>query len=197
MLSFNCFYNISHVLNHASVYATILVEIDDQYCAVLNASTSDAGTYTEVRFGQFEKVLTDIVVTLDTLFRYTSFKLMQFANTNLPISEHNCILTIDSAEQDANVSQLPNKSLLKDLHNGKLTDGNIEQFLKAPGPKYEQFGKLIDCNLSQYKKALVIKDVHNGKLTDDRQLQKVKALIPTKLHKGILINDKFPQPENA
>ena len=55
MLSFNCFYNISSVLNYASEYATILVDIDDQYCAVLNASTSDAGTYTEVRFGQFEK----------------------------------------------------------------------------------------------------------------------------------------------
>ena len=27
-----------------SLYATILSEIDDQYCAVLNASTSDAGT---------------------------------------------------------------------------------------------------------------------------------------------------------
>ena len=163
------FHNISSVLIYAPVYATILVDMDDQYCAVLNASTSDAGTYTEVRFEQFEKVLIDIVVTLDTLFRYTSFKLMQFSNTNLPISEHNGILTIDSAEQYANVSQLPNKSLLKDLHNGKLTDGNIEHLLKAPCPKYEQFGKLIDCNSLQFKKALFIKDVHNGKLTDDRR----------------------------
>ena len=52
MLSFNCFYNISSVPTCASEYATILLEIDDQYCAVLNASTSDAGTYTEVRFEQ-------------------------------------------------------------------------------------------------------------------------------------------------
>ena len=44
MLSFNCFYNIFYVLNYASVYATILFDIDDQYCAVLNASTRDAGT---------------------------------------------------------------------------------------------------------------------------------------------------------
>ena len=57
MLSFNCFYIISSVLICAPVYATILLEIEDQYCAVLNASTSDDGTYTEVRFGQFEKVL--------------------------------------------------------------------------------------------------------------------------------------------
>ena len=56
MLSFNCFYNVSSVLIYGSVYATILVDIDDQYCAVLNASTSDDGTYTEVRFGQREKV---------------------------------------------------------------------------------------------------------------------------------------------
>ena len=168
MLSFNCFYIISSVLIYAPVYATILIEIDDQYSAVLNASTSDAGTYTEVSFGQPEKVLGDIVVTLATLFRYTSFKLMQSSKTNLPIFEHNGILTIDSAEQYANVSQLPNISLLKDLHNGKLTDGNIEHHLKAPYPKYEQFGKLIDCNLSQLKKTLFIKDVHNGKLTDDR-----------------------------
>ena len=56
MLSFNCFYNISHVLNYAPVYATILSDIDDQFGATLNASTSDDGTYTEVRFGQFEKV---------------------------------------------------------------------------------------------------------------------------------------------
>ena len=56
MLSFNCFYNISSVPNYASVYATILSDMDDQFDAVLNASTSDIGTYTEVRFGQFEKV---------------------------------------------------------------------------------------------------------------------------------------------
>ena len=80
MLSFNCFYIISYVLNHAPVYATILSEIDDQYCAVLNTSTSDDGTYTEVRFGQFLKVLDDIVATLETLFRYNSFKLIQSAN---------------------------------------------------------------------------------------------------------------------
>ena len=42
MLSFNCFYNISSV--PTCVYATILFEIDDQYRAVLNASTSDDGT---------------------------------------------------------------------------------------------------------------------------------------------------------
>ena len=126
MLSFNYFYKISSVPTYAPVYATILFEMDDQYRAVLNESTSDDGTQMEVRFEQFEKVLIVIVVTLDTLFRYTSFKLMQFSNTNLPISEHNGILTIDSAEQYANVSQLPNiSSLLKDLHNGKLTDGNI------------------------------------------------------------------------
>ena len=77
MLSFNCFYNISSVLNYAPVYATILLEIDDQYRAVLNASTSDAGTYTEVRFGHFEKVLDCIVVTLDTPLRYTWAKLVQ------------------------------------------------------------------------------------------------------------------------
>ena len=52
MLSFNCFYNISSVPTYASVYATILSEIDDQFGATLNASTSDDGTYTEVRFGQ-------------------------------------------------------------------------------------------------------------------------------------------------
>ena len=45
MLSFNCFYNISSVLNYAPVYATILLDMDDQFGAVLNASTSDAGTY--------------------------------------------------------------------------------------------------------------------------------------------------------
>ena len=44
MLSFNCFYNVSSVLIYGSVYATILVDKDDQYCAVLNASTSDDGT---------------------------------------------------------------------------------------------------------------------------------------------------------
>ena len=77
MLSFNCFYNISHVLNYASVYATILFEMEDQYRAVLNASTSDDGTYTEVRFGHFEKVVEAILVTLVTLFRYTLVKLAQ------------------------------------------------------------------------------------------------------------------------
>lgn len=169
MLSFNCFYIISSVLIYAPVYATIFLEIDDQYDAIMNSTTSDDGTYTEVRFWQFEKVLFSIVVTLDTLFRYTSFKLMQFAKTNLPIFEHNGILTIDSAEQYANVSQLPKISFSKDLHNGKLTDGNFEHLLKAPCPKYEQFGRLIDCNPSQFKKALFIKDVHNGKLTDDRR----------------------------
>ena len=44
MLSFNCFYIISYVLIYGSIYATILVDKDDQYCAVLNALTSDAGT---------------------------------------------------------------------------------------------------------------------------------------------------------
>ena len=78
MLSFNCFYNIPHVLNYASEYATILSEIDDQYCEVLNASTSDAGTYTEVRFGQFKKIFPYIIfVTLVTLFRYTWVNLLQ------------------------------------------------------------------------------------------------------------------------
>lgn len=101
MLSFNCFYNISYV----PVYATILFDMVDQYCAVLNASTSDDGTYTEVRFEQFEKVLEDIVVTVETLFRYTSFKLIQFKNADSPISKHNGILTIDSAEQPLNISQ--------------------------------------------------------------------------------------------
>lgn len=80
MLSFNCFYIISSVLIYAPVYATILVDKDDQYSAVLNALTSDDGTYTEVRFGQFEKVVESIVVTLETLFRYTSFRLIQFWN---------------------------------------------------------------------------------------------------------------------
>ena len=79
MLSFNCFYNISSVLTCSPVYATILSEIDDQYCAVLNASTSDNGTYTEVRFEHLEKVLSPIVVTVETLFRYTSFKLVQLS----------------------------------------------------------------------------------------------------------------------
>ena len=65
---------------YGSVYATILLEIDDQYCAVLNAKTSDDGTYTEVRFGHSEKVLEDIVVTLVTLFKYTSLKLGQLLN---------------------------------------------------------------------------------------------------------------------
>ena len=99
MLSFNYFYIISYVLNHAPVYATILSEIDDQFGAVLNASTSDAGTYTEVRFGQFLKTLEDIVVTLETLFRYNSFKFIQLMNTVLLKYEHNGKLTIDSAEQ--------------------------------------------------------------------------------------------------
>ena len=44
MLSFNCFYIIFSVLIYAPVYATILSDMDDQYCAVLNASTSDDGT---------------------------------------------------------------------------------------------------------------------------------------------------------
>ena len=44
MLSFNCFYIISSVLIYASVYATILFDIDDQFDATLNASTSDDGT---------------------------------------------------------------------------------------------------------------------------------------------------------
>ena len=69
MLSFNCFYKISPSL--ASVYATILSDIDDQLFAVLNALTSDDGTYTEVRFEHLEKVLDCIVVTLVTLLRYT------------------------------------------------------------------------------------------------------------------------------
>ena len=76
MLSFNCFYNISSVLIYAPVYATILFDMDDQYCAGLNASTSDDGTYTEVRFGQLQKVVDCIVVTLETLFRYTWVKLV-------------------------------------------------------------------------------------------------------------------------
>ena len=43
MLSFNYFYIISYLLNHAPVYATILSDIDDQFDATLNASTSDDG----------------------------------------------------------------------------------------------------------------------------------------------------------
>lgn len=74
MLSFNCFYNISPVLIYAPVYATILFDMYDQFGAVLNALTSDDGTYTEVRFGQPEKVLDCILVTLETLFRYTWVK---------------------------------------------------------------------------------------------------------------------------
>ena len=77
MLSFNCFYKISSVPTYAPLYTTILVEMEDQYCAVLNSVKSDAGTYTEVRFGHFEKVLRSIVVTVETLFRYNSFKLVQ------------------------------------------------------------------------------------------------------------------------
>ena len=77
MLSFNCFYNISSVPIYAPVYATILPDMDDQFCSVLNVSTSDAGTYTEVRFGQFEKVYSVINGTVGTLFKYTSFKLEQ------------------------------------------------------------------------------------------------------------------------
>lgn len=84
MLSFNCFYNISSVPIYGSVYATILVDIDDQYRAVLNASTSDDGTYTEVRFGQFEKVSEDIVVTLDTLLKKTKLRLEHLLNVPLP-----------------------------------------------------------------------------------------------------------------
>ena len=168
MLSFNCFYNISSVLIYAPVYATILVEIDDQYCAVLNALTSDAGTYTEVSFGQLEKVLADIVATLETLFRYTSFKLIQFLKVLSPIYEHNGILTIDSPEQYANVLHPPKKFSPKDLHNGKLTDASVEQYPKAICPIYKQFGSLIEYNLKLFKKAESIKDVHNGKLTDDR-----------------------------
>ena len=75
MLSFNCFYNVSTVLIYAPVYATILSDIDDQFDSTLNASTSDAGTYTEVRFGQLLKVVEVILVTLVTLFKYTWAKL--------------------------------------------------------------------------------------------------------------------------
>lgn len=84
MLSFNCFYNISPVLIYAPVYATILVDKDDQYRAVLNALTSDAGTYTEVRFEQLLKVLDDIVVTLETLDKKTRLKLEQLLKVPLP-----------------------------------------------------------------------------------------------------------------
>ena len=63
-----------------SPYATILSERDDQFGATLNASTSDAGTQMEVRFGQFEKVSDCIHVTLETLFRYTWVKLVQLQN---------------------------------------------------------------------------------------------------------------------
>lgn len=84
MLSFNCFYIISSVPIYAPVYATILFDMDDQYRAVLNASTSDAGTYTEVRFGQYEKVLENIVVTLDTLLKKTKLRLEQLLNVPLP-----------------------------------------------------------------------------------------------------------------
>ena len=76
MLSFNCFYNISSVLI-TPVYATILFDMDVQFGANLNASISDDGTYTEVRFGQFEKALGSISVTCVTLFRYTWVKLEQ------------------------------------------------------------------------------------------------------------------------
>ena len=102
MLSFNCFYKISSVLNYASVYATILFDIDDQYRAVLNASTSDDGTQMEVRFGQFEKVLGFIFVTLDTLFRYTWVKLEQPQNAILPIVEQIGKLTVVNAEHSWN-----------------------------------------------------------------------------------------------
>ena len=100
MLSFNCFYNISSVLIYAPVYATILLEIDDQYFAVLNALTSDDGTYTEVRFGQFEKILLYFnFVTIDTLFKYIWVKLVQFANAPPSILVHIGILTVLNNEQ--------------------------------------------------------------------------------------------------
>ena len=153
MLSFNCFYNIPHVLNYAPLYTTILLEIDDQYCAVLNAVKSDAGTYTEVRFEQFEKVLADIVATLVTLLRYNSFKLIQFLKVYSPIYEHNGILTIDSPVQYINALHSPKRFSPKDLHNGKLMDFNVEQNAKAAFPTYKQFGKLIDCNKKALEKA--------------------------------------------
>ena len=165
MLSFNCFYNISSVPIYGSVCATILLEIDDQYCAVLNAKTSDAGTYTEVRFGQFEKVLADICATLVTLLRYNSFKLVHSLKVASPIYEHNGILTIDSPEQYAKVLQVPKNPSPKDLHNGKLMDFNVEQNIKAWYPIYEQNGNLIDCNKKALEKALSIKVSHNSKLT--------------------------------
>ena len=107
MLSFNCFYIISSVLIYAPVYATIFFDMDDQYGAIMNSITSDDGTYTEVRFGHSEKVLADIVATLVTLFRYTSFKLVQYLKVYSPIYEHNGILTIDSPEQYAKALHLP------------------------------------------------------------------------------------------
>ena len=102
MLSFNCFYNISSVPTCASVYATILFDIDDQYRATLNASTSDDGTYTEVRFGHCEKVLECIVVTFETLFRYTWVKLLHPLNPKLLIVIHLGKLTETNAVQNPN-----------------------------------------------------------------------------------------------
>ena len=102
MLSFNCFYNISSVPTCAPLYATILSEMDDQFGAVLNALTSDAGTYTEVRFGQPEKVLDCIVVTLETLFRYTWVKLLHALKPKLLTVVHFGKLT------DVNAVQYPN-----------------------------------------------------------------------------------------
>ena len=102
MLSFNCFYIISSVLIYAPVYATILVDMDDQYCAVLNASTSDDGTYTEVRFGHSEKVMDCIFVTLVTLLRYISFNLSQALKGALPKYWHIGILIMLIFEQVAN-----------------------------------------------------------------------------------------------
>ena len=125
MLSFNCFYIISSVLIYAPVYATILSEIDDQFGAVLNASTSDAGTQMEVRFGQLQKVLDCILVTLETLFRYTFFKLIQLLNAPLPKTEHNGKLIIDSAVQ------FENALYCRYLHNGKLIIDSAVQFANA------------------------------------------------------------------
>ena len=107
MLSFNYFYIISYVLNHAPVYPTIFLEIDDQYGAIMNSTTSDDGTQTEVRFGQFLKVFDDICATLVTLLRYNSFKLVHSLKVASPIYEHNGILTIDSPVQYAKALQLP------------------------------------------------------------------------------------------
>ena len=115
------FYNISHVLNHAPVYATILFDIDDQYRAVLNASTSDAGTYTEVSFGQFEKALSPMFVTSVTLFRYTWVKLAQLWNARLPINKQFCKLI------DVNEIQNSNAISLTFEQFGKLTDIRFEQ----------------------------------------------------------------------